>query len=756
MGGLELICQNHDSMRPRLSRSWVVFVGLALLAAAELDAGAVVTKTKKASVGALRATAEGVQLKTKYGWVTYSLDEVLWFTAESRVTTLYRAAYVAHKQGKPRIARLLLELSVKREPQTRRRAAARLRLLTGETKPRPPVPQASKPTKPGPQQTGPKIKTVRPEGILSERKKAHPYLFFAADKLDDIRRRFRRPPQSWYLKSLRRQADGRARSAGGGGTHLWAYLLTGDKKYRRTCLDWVESEWDRKDFSEEWIGFKVNHMAQAYDTLYAELDDKARGQIKAYLERALEAHLKKMNSWFYNNPSNTVSAQGGAAGMAALALLWESPKAEAAALATRKKLQRYAARCFAKDGGYIEGTLYWSFGVSFYLTYAHADHNATGNNELLTQPNLLKQHRFAETMLGGDGQFMTFNDTQPWLNAWGVCTDLGRRTENELLLWLADHMAALTAGERRADGVNVDLPHCYPPSMWIMMTQSDPGPVRQADRDFPGVPTLSVLEHMQWGVMRSRGDVYIPPLVVGVKGSEGQLSHHKQNDPGSFVLYAGGEVLLLDPGYFNGGADCHTLPLVDGTGPKHSGSRIITAREDTHRRLLVIDSTRAYGKAAKQVRRTILMQGDNAVVVLDDILAAGAGKITAQYQAAHKAEVRNDGHVQIDGKKAALGLWTFGPKLELQSRRRDFGKSWQFVVRAQRGELAWHSLTGDYTAAPDTPLVTIMVAAAKRGRPAPPRVRRVPGRITVTLPPRGSKKIEFIQRNDNWEFSGFD
>jgi hypothetical protein len=575
-------------------------------------------------------------------------------------------------------------------------------------------------------------------------KREHPYLYFRQDELEKIRRRFRQPPQSYYLEALVREADHGKRVAD---RQLWAYLLTGRKEYRDKCMQWVSSEWNRNDFGQEWIGFKVNIMATVYDTLYRELGDAEKARMKGYLERALDAHLKKMGSWFYNNPSNTVPTQGGAAGMSALALLWESPKAPDAVTKTRRKLARYAARCLSDDGGYIEGTLYWSFGLSFYLGFAHADHNTTGNDELLNAPKLRKQYRFAETLLGGDGQFMTFNDTQPWLCAWAVCADLGRRYENELLLWLADHMAAIKAG--KIDAPDIHVGHNYPPWAYVMLTQSDPGPARKPKRKFPGVPTLTYLERMQWGVMRSSAD-YVPDLVVGVKGSEGPLSHHKQKDLGSFVLYAQGEMLLLDPGYFQSGADCHSLPLIDGHGPRVSGSRITGAWEQGAWRAMSVDSTRAYGSHARRVRRTLVMAGDRAVVVLDDVVPARQGAtITAQYQAAHEAQAEGAAAV-VAAKRCRLCLRTFGPELKLDVRRRDFGKSWRYATLAREGKVAWHSIAGQYAADPARPLVTVLTVGDPRGQPAKPTCEHGDGTIEVKLSPRVS--VEFRRADEGWTF----
>jgi hypothetical protein len=593
-------------------------------------------------------------------------------------------------------------------------------------------------------------------------KRQHPYLFFRKGELAELRKRFRDRPHSVYLKALVREAEnGKNRN-----TLLWAYHLTGRKKYRDGCLEWVKTRWDKKKFPQ-WSEGGTSSIAVAYDTLYPELTDRQKAKMKAYLERALDQHLRNADGWLYNNPSNTVPAQCGAAGMAALALMWESPKARKGAAMTRDKLRRYASRCFSPDGGYIEGSLYWNFGVTNYLAFAHALHRTTGDDGLINHPRLKKQYRFVETLLGGDGRFMTFNDTQPWITGWAICADLGARFDNDLMLWIADSLAAMTAGEPSPLTLRMfdHRGHYTARAAWMRL-----GSDRAAPREFPGVPTLSVLDHMQWGVMRSSGE-FIPDLVVGVKGSAGPLSHHRQHDLGSFVLYAGGEVLLLDPGYFQSGANCHSLPLVNGKGPAHSGSRIVEAWENERLRAMVIDSTTAYGQAARRVRRTLVMVGDRAVVVLDDILAgpgdAGDGsvswspppavgpearcRVTAQYQAAQEARADpNTGAAAVLGHKGTLGLWTFGPKLKLTVKKRDFGKSWRFRKRAKEGVYAWHSLTGDYTADPNDPLVTVLVPADKGREPAAPKCRRRGESIVVTVP--GPEEVKFAKADGRWTF----
>lgn len=274
--------------------------------------------------------------------------------------------------------------------------------------------------------------------------------------------------------------------------------------------------------------------------------------------------------------------------------------------------------------------------------------------------------------------------------------------------------------------------------------------------------------------MRSSGEAFIPDLVVGVKGSMGELSHHKQHDLGSFMLYAGGEMLLLDPGYFNGGAGDHTLPLIDGKGPGHRGARIVEAWEREQQRVMVIDSTPAYGRIAERVRRTILMLGGDAVVVLDDLASGEAAvrdddgmpgwspppiavdpdaiKATAQYQAAHKPEIDTEsGAATIAGHNAAVTLWTFGPDVTLSARDRRFGRSWRFRNLAEEGVFDSHSLSGRYEIQPDKPLVTVLMPGRQGERGDGPQYERAGDRIRIGLP--GGAEVVFKRADGVWRLA---
>jgi hypothetical protein len=374
---------------------------------------------------------------------------------------------------------------------------------------------------------------------------------------------------------------------------------------------------------------------------------------------------------------------------------------------------------------------------------AHALHNVTGDDcGLLGHPHLAKNVNFIRTQLGGHGGLFAFCDTRdPFLDGYAICADLGSRYDQPLMLWVADR-AAEGGGNTRAR--DIWAPFAF---LW-RCEQASP-------KEFPGVPTLAWLKDMQWGAMRSDG-TFTPKVVVGVKGSQGPLTHHKQNDLGSYVLHANGEAYLVDPGYYEGKATDHTLPLIDGHGPDIRGSSITEAWEQGVWRHMTLDSTEGYGGAAKRVRRLIVMRGEDRVVVLDDIFPAdGApGVITAQYQTAWIPEINEQApsSMRLSGQNGALGLKCLGHEITLSANDRTFRKPgwcWEKISEAGPGD--WHSVSGDYTVDPDRPLITVLQpVASKNSLPSLPECRYGKGSVEVEFD--DGVKIRFAQAEQGWTF----
>ena len=581
----------------------------------------------------------------------------------------------------------------------------------------------------------------------------HPYLFFRAQDLPGLREKFKKPMFRHYRTRALREADKRLDAEIGGNFNAsvgattslaFAYAFTNEEKYREKLLQWVRRGRHATRY-EDFHMMSVAGMAIAYDVLFPELSPEDRAGFQDYLDRMLDGYLRDARgSWFlggHANFSNTVPVGNSGGMLAGLALMHSTPRAERAVDVAAKKAMLYPDRCISPDGGCREGVQYWDFGTSFHLILAHALKNATGDDRgLLDHPHLRENVNFIRTTLGGHGGQFAFCDTrEPWLGGYAVCADLGSRYDQPLMLWVADLCAR---GGEKTRARDVWAPFAF---LW---RSEQPAPEK-----FPGLPTLAYLDSMHWGAMRSDG-TFNPGLVVGLKGSRGPLTHHKQNDLGSYVVHANGEAYLVDPGYYEGKATDHTLPLIDGEGPGVSGSSITQSWEKGPWRHVTLDSTDGYGRAARSVRRLIVMHGEDSVVVLDDILPQKGqpGEITPQYQTGWTPKIDSDANaVRIEGQKGRLELRAFGHDLGLSAKDRTFSSGWHWKKIDEHGPGDWHSISGTYSADPARPLITVLRPAGP-GEELPREPECSYEEDEIVVRPNPACRVRFVRREGRWEF----
>jgi hypothetical protein len=581
----------------------------------------------------------------------------------------------------------------------------------------------------------------------------HPYLLFDASGLAGLRKKFDEPMFADYKAAI--LANGAASASARLPAPddpvawmppvqdtLWARLLGGD----RASGDRLGQLLDRVSGQPGQDGFAlltVAAVAVAYDATFAEMPPARRERVRRYLERAVRTFRAAADARAWDvadNPSNTVPVMNAGGALAALAVRHSLPGADD--LARQAGTRVHTLYHLSPDGGCVEGSLYWNFALSYYLMLGHALRHTLGDDQgLLDRPELRKNYRFVEATLAGDGTLFPFNDSQPWLTGASVCADLGSRFDQPLLRWAADRVAALAARGDVHAAEEVRRGDCLPYAfLW-----RDRVPAK-----FPGVPTAARLEAMQWGVLRSDGTL-TPALCLGVAGRGGRLTHHHQADAGSFVLYAGGEMFLIDPGYYQPKAEAHSLPLIDGKGPTDTpGTRapVVDFGEKGPVRWLAVDLSKAYA-GGRPARRVFALLGDRGAVVLDDI---GAGRVTAQYQCGFAAEPAADGRgAAVAGKGGKLLLRLYGPDARLRTEGpKDFGKSWVYKLLADKGLGSWHRLTADYAADPARPLVTVLWPAPAAGKgPAAPEVRHERGGVTVSFP--GGPSARFSRGEHGWE-----
>ncbi len=571
----------------------------------------------------------------------------------------------------------------------------------------------------------------------------HPRLYFTAEQLSALRERFKSPRFEGYRKVILANAssdqslDGKKPTSQ---TLLWAYLLTGERPYLDQALPLIDAEAVNIDHDEFNIS-AAEPMALAYDALQGELSELRLMAIEDYLDRVVRMYNERIAAgdwWYKNNPSNTIAIGAAGAGSAALALVRSTPAAE---LAVKNAVGavKSAYDAIQPDGGNMEGTLYWNYGQTAYMRFAHMLQNVTGSDQkLLSAKGLNEQENFVKVNLGGDDHFFAFNDTQPWLTGWAICADLGARNNQPLMLWMADHMAGEFAAGHGPLGENIrgDI------AAFAFLWRGDSA----TPKDFPGVPTVFKLDLMNWGVLRSDG-THKPKFVVGIKGQDGPLGHHAQADLGGFVVQIDGEPILLDPGYYRPKATDHSVLLIGETAVsngKKQGEKavIVDSGESGEIRHMTLDCTSAYPgtKELKRAVRHFVLVGDEALIVLDDIVAAGA-TITTQYQAAWPTGVAGGG-CDIASPTVKAHLQTFGPELALKVEAREWNKR-DWILK--NSPLKWHAVSATY-AADAGPLVTVI---ARDGAQVSASVK--PGEVVVSLP--GGKSVRFSGGAGGWKLS---
>ncbi len=588
----------------------------------------------------------------------------------------------------------------------------------------------------------------------------HPYLMFKQADIPALKEKFNHPQFAAYktriLKDAAGEVDYDKLEGPDASMHFFAptlvWALTRDEACREKALKIMQVVGEQRNH-DQFQQMKAQAMAFAYDILFPAMSPAQRLHAQAYLERSLDTYLQRTGSgdwWFVNNPSNTIPVGSAGGGMAAMALMNSTPRAKQA-IERAPKIVNDHYIAIVGDGGCIEGTLYWDYGLGNQLALGHALKNVTGDDHgLLTAEKLQKNINFVRTQFAGNDQMFSFNDTQPSLTGSAICADFGSRFDQPLMRWFADHQIALSAGTDQAAtprvAINARQQYAVYAFLWRDMT---PAPA-----EFPGVPTLAKLDVMNWGVMRSDGTALKPALALGIKGHGGPLSHHRQADKGNFELHAAGEALIIDPGYYQPKETAHSIPLIDGNGPDpepQTAAPIVTAWEDGDVRAMNLDVTAPYRKTAQATRvmRHFVMVGDEAVVVLDDLIPAKAdATITAQLQAAYATELTGDSTAVVNGALGRLAIQTFGPTLKLEVTSRDFGRSWIFKKWAEAGWVSWHSLQGTYRADPQRPMITVLMPMPLDAKTPTATVNYAPDHIVVALP--NGRQVTFNGGPDGW------
>jgi hypothetical protein len=233
---------------------------------------------------------------------------------------------------------------------------------------------------------------------------AHPRVFVGANELEELRRRARTTHRDQWQRVMsnlaamtsdppaapgpqERRSQNNVAHAIAGVSLAWAIeqrpeLLAAARKWTLAAIDY--EPWGYT-YNKPNVDLAAGHLLYAigwaYDLLWHELTPAERAAIRASLER----HARLVYEYFTPGPEhvrfeftqnhNFIPTAG--LGIAALALLGESPDAERWAAAAYAHHHR-ANQLLSPDGYYYEGIEYWIFSAPWLVHFADAWEHAVG------------------------------------------------------------------------------------------------------------------------------------------------------------------------------------------------------------------------------------------------------------------------------------------------------------------------------------------------------------------------------------------
>jgi len=508
-------------------------------------------------------------------------------------------------------------------------------------------------------------------------------------------------------------------------------------------------------------GASAAALAIVYDTFHPYLTAAQREVWQSGLGRYLHTYRRSAErwSWTTTNLANTNALTNGGGGLLALALLGEHPDAQPSLRLARKYIWSFLDYSHGPDGANTEGAQYWHYGTENFVRFAFALERALGHDDgLLSDPAMVHMMNMVRLGMSNDGGLHGVNDTIPVAVGGHLGWFAAGRYDDELGLWYGDH-ALRHANQRREAGQKTPY---APEGLWAAIFRPDVPP----RHDAPPLPQAIVLPSVQVATVRSDPTPQAA-WVVGVKGARKHFTHHNQPDVGAFFAHLRGDRLLLDPGYFRDAPSDHCLPLIDGQGPRPGRwfeGRVHQCLVADDLRVLCVDSTRAYGQAARRVRRWFVLVGEEGLVMLDDLVAAAdaPGQATAQFQAGGPTTSLTPGTLRIEGNHAVMDLRVFPPAggdgdqpLQMTLHEHKPWPRWGYEF----SEARHFPVTLDYRLRETRPLVAVALDATDHaadepeGSPAADvRVEREgDDRITVRMP--SGREIHFVRLTHGWTWN---
>jgi len=552
-------------------------------------------------------------------------------------------------------------------------------------------------------------RAVKPESLQ------HPYLYFTADDVADLRQRIEtdptaadimakllaeanrlmytpvetelppeaKHPRYWSDNKHNNYVSSHQRAAQ---TLAFVYQMTGDEKYAQKAFEFTDPLCDMHlwmyrahefpiIYSRVWpwnvaddqvvfsYDIRSGHMgyeiAAVYDWLYPALNKRQRDRIRgALLENVILLCRGNYDYHWWANAyrCNWCGICFSGLGAASLALLTENPELVDVVAESYNRMSRMFDE-FGVDGGWQEGRSYWAYGMNSCMYFMEAlRYTTNGKYNLYLHPRI-KANPADFALYGLTGYFG--DGSGAIVGTPYFLTRLVEETGDDEAAWYLQNFLG--------DGS----------TMWdILWPKTD----RQGKE--PRVKSKH-FRTIDWAFMRS-GFKDPESVTIACKAGLNDDPHHGHLDIGQFMVTWRDQYFITDLGsgkyfydekYFDeirwdypqASSKGHNVVFVNGEEQicaKYKdqpwqdgiGGKILDFRTSDARDYVLMDPTNAYpGKELKGWRRHIVLDKPVVTVVLDEVSSARGAEIEARFHSEAGQEA-HDNFMLLKGKKGTMAV----------------------------------------------------------------------------------------------------
>lgn len=382
---------------------------------------------------------------------------------------------------------------------------------------------------------------------------------------------------------------------------------------------------ENDDYMVDLFAAETGHtLAELLYLLGDRIPGIVRRRVMHELDRRIFDRVLNTDFGWMTTTNNWSAVCAGSVAMAAINAIEDDEKL-AKVLARLLPAFEYFLSGFTEDGSCLEGLGYWSYGFSYFVSFADLILRRTGGAlDLFADETVHKIAAFQQKCYFPGGRTVSFSDgTSRSHYHMGVTSYLSKRYDDVVL-------PPVTCSSQNFSG-----DHCY---RWtnVLHDLLWAVPVHESEET---PPCTSLLPAAQWYISTAKNGVSI----AAKAGCNDEPHNH--NDLGSFQIFVKGEEMLADLGsgeytrqYFSParyeylvcGSQGHSVPMIDGCVQKEgkeSRAKDVVLTEDG----INMELASAYPLSAlKSLRRKITFDG-SAAITDTFLFTDGAHEITERF-----------------------------------------------------------------------------------------------------------------------------